>query len=388
MKTSAALVLVDKPYVSDFLKETIRKNAYPLIDTGKTPESSAAGKDGQPPKFSWTQIYTTSENSIGWIVDNMSKTDLPEKIDLFKDKIRFRELIASIYPDFYFRRVPLQELESMDLTDIPMPFIIKPAKGFFSMGVHKVATPSDWPRVREAIQAEILHQKDLYPKEVFDTDSFIIEQCIDGEEFAFDAYFDREGKAVLLNIYKHIFSSDEDVSDRVYLSSKTIIEENLDRFTSFLQEVGTLAGVKNFPVHVEIRCDQFGSLLPIEVNPMRFGGWCTTADMTWFSYGFNPYEYYFSQKRPDWPQILEGREGKLYSIIILDNSTGIDGGDIAAFDYELLLERFEKPLELRKIDYLEYPVFGFLFAETKEECFDELEFILNSDLNEFVRQNS
>jgi len=49
-----------------------------------------------------------------------------------------------------------------------------------------------------------------------------------------------------------------------------------------------------------------------------------------------------------------------------------------------LLSNFEKPLELRKIDYEEYPVFGFLFVETKEESIFELERILKSDLKEFI----
>jgi hypothetical protein len=49
-----------------------------------------------------------------------------------------------------------------------------------------------------------------------------------------------------------------------------------------------------------------------------------------------------------------------------------------------LLSRFEHPLELRKIDYKEYPVFGFLFAETSQANFGELERILRSDLKEFI----
>ena len=193
---------------------------------------------------------------------------------------------------------------------------------------------------------------------------------------------------VILNIHKHIFSSHEDVSDRVYISSKEIIESNIDQFYVFLKEIGILSGVKNFPVHAEIRRDHNGSVLPIEINPMRFGGWCSTADSTHLAYGFNPYVLYFSQKRPEWKEILKDKEGKLYSIIVLDNSTGIEGTQIASFDYDLLLSNFEKPLELRKIDFEEYPVFGFLFTETKEENLFELEKILKSDLKEFITMRS
>ncbi|MBW1644070.1 MAG: ATP-grasp domain-containing protein, partial [Deltaproteobacteria bacterium] len=118
------------------------------------------------------------------------------------------------------------------------------------------------------------------------------------------------------------------------------------------------------PVHIELRRDNDGTLLPIEVNPMRFGGWCTTADISFLAYGFNPYLYYYSQKKPNWPDVLKGKEGKLFCIIVLDNSTSIDVDKIASFNYEKLLSKFEKPIELRRIDFQKYPVFGFLFTQT------------------------
>jgi len=73
---------------------------------------------------------------------------------------------------------------------------------------------------------------------------------------------------------------------------------------------------------------------------------------------------------------------------VLDNSTGKNGSEIQSFDYEKLLAGFEKPLELRKIDYKSYPVFGFLFTETQEDNFIELKNILDSDLNEFITTDS
>ena len=253
-----------------------------------------------------------------------------------------------------------------------------------SMGVYKVANADDWAITINSIIKEIDKNKDLYPAQVVDTSSFIIEQCIEGEEFAVDAYFNSTGEPVVLNILKHIFSSDADVSDRVYTTSKKIIEKNLEEFTKFAGKIGKLAGIKNFPMHIEIRRDDSGMILPIEINPMRFGGWCTTADISFMAYGFNPYLYYYSQQKPDWSKILKEKEGKLFSIIVLDNSTGINIDQIKSFDYDKLLSNFEKPMELRKINFREYPVFGFLFTETREENFIELKNILHSDLNEFI----
>ena len=387
------MFLVDKPYLSDFFKQTVKDHAIPVVGTkiakqldlfngtNIVSESSAIkmARDIDPPLF-----YTTSENAIAWISKHLSFSDLPEKIALFKDKLKFRELTKPIFPNFYFKEVLLDDLKSIQFSELPLPFIIKPTVGFFSMGVYKVSNLAEWNNTMDLITSEMDQVRNLYPEEVLNTRSFIIEQYIYGEEFAVDAYYNAAGEPVILSIFKHPFSSDADVSDRVYLSSKNIIESNLEEFTAFAGKIGSLAGVKNFPVHIELRRDKDGTLLAIEVNPMRFGGWCTTADTTFMAYGFNPYIYYYTQKKPDWPKILKQKEGKLFSIIVLDNSSGIGVDKISSFDYEKLLSGFEKPLELRKIDYNEYPVFGFLFTETREDNFAELKNILNSDLLEFI----
>lgn len=310
------MFFVDKPYISDFLKKTLVDNKIPVVKTKITKELNLYAETNLISENEAIEIikkskdpiiYATSENSIGCISKYLSFCDLPKKIEIFKDKVKFRKLTKSIFPNFYFREV-----------------------------------------------------------------------------YAIDAYFNSDKEVVILSIFKHLFSSDGDVSDRVYISSKNIIEKNIEEFTNFIEQIGKIADVKNFPIHVELRRDNNGVLLLIEVNPMRFGGWCSTADVTFFAYGFNPYVYYYLQKKPNWSEVFKDKNGKIFSIIVLDNSTGINVDEIAFFDYEKLLSNFEKPLELRKIDYKEYPVFGFLFAQTRENNLIELEKILNSDLTEFI----
>jgi len=387
------MILIDDPYVSEFLKDSIRSHGLPVI---KTDVAQAHGFTHGPhvieehdaiEQVRTTEapiLYTNSENAIGWIAKHLAFTDLPAKIDLFKNKVKFRQLIKCLYPEFFFSEVPFDQLEGLRVEDIPLPCIIKPSVGFFSMGVYRVSELQEWSVVIPAIQAEMTSLKGLYPTEVLDTRSFIIEQVIDGDEFAFDAYYDAQGEPVILNILHHVFPSEKDVNDRVYLSSKQIIQDNLAEFTAFLKQVGQLSGVKNFPVHVEIRRDDRGILQPIEINPLRFGGWCTTADMAHFAYGFNPYVYYLSQLKPDWDTILKDKGDLVYSLIVLNNSTGLKGHEIESFDYDKLLSTFEKPLELRKSDFTKHPHFGFLFTETKANNMQEIENILRSDLLEFV----
>jgi len=288
-------------------------------------------------------------------------------------------------PDFYFQEVPFGELDALDIKTMPLPFVIKPNVGFFSLGVHKVNSAADWDAVKAAIKAEVNERDETYPDEVLNTKSFIIEEIIEGEEFAFDAYFDETGAPIILDIYHHIFSSADDVGDRMYCTSAKIINANLADFSNWLGEIGNLVDMRNFPVHVEVRRTDKG-IVPIEVNPLRFGGWCTTADLTAAAYGFNPYVYYLENKRPDWDEILSTRAGKTYSMVILDNVTEHKNAEIASFDYDALLKRLEKPLELRKLNHKKYPIFGFLFMETSMENARELDWMLKTDLREFVKK--
>ncbi|MDE5421606.1 ATP-grasp domain-containing protein [Ancylomarina sp. DW003] len=384
------MILLDKPYVSQFLKDTIKKNNFPAIDTGDIitdQEISLISPEEIIQRFKdvpSSRLYTNSENSINWVINNLGFTKLPEYINLFKDKVEFRKLIKSIYPSFFFREVSLQDLDQIDLTELPMPFIIKPSVGFLSLGVHKVVNENEWQKVKQDIQDEFTNARNLFPIEVVNASSFIIEEVIGGDEFAFDAYFDNKGDAVVLGISKHLFASEKDVSDRVYFTSKELIQKHLKQFKDFVQALGDRAEIKNFPVHVEVRVDEEGTLIPIEVNPMRFGGWCTTADLTNKATGLNPYHCFLNDIQPDWEQVLDSMADDIFSLVILDNSTGIEVENIRKFDYEKLLKQFSKPLELRKIDFQTYNIFGMLFTQSKKSEFKEIEAILTSRLNEFV----
>jgi len=328
-------------------------------------------------------LYLNSENSIEWIATNLANTSLPQYINVFKNKALFRDMIRKMYPDFYYQQLDLSEPRDFDINSVRKPFIVKPAVGFLSLGVYTIYSNDDWANAVIAIEKEMVEVKNMFPKEVLNTSKFIVEEYIEGTEYAFDAYYDSEGNPVIVNILKHLFASAEDVSDRLYITSKSIINEFKDKFQAFLEEMGQILQIRNIPIHVEVRVNG-DSIVPIEVNPMRFAGLCTT-DIAYYAYGINPYEYFIERKKPDWENILKDKEGKTYSIVILDKPKDIDANSIKEFDFESVLKGFEKPLEVRQMDIKRYPVFGFVFAETRDENFAELESILANDLREFIK---
>jgi len=192
------MFFADKPYISDFFKQTVRDNNIPVVGTEiakKLELYSGTNIISEEAAIELARasgdlrIYTTSENAIGWISKYLAFSDLPEKIALFKDKLNFRELTSPLFPDFYFKEVRVEDLKKIQVEDIPLPFIIKPAVGFFSMGVRKVTSHADWLSTVDSILAEMNKNKSAYPEAVLNTSSFIIEQCIEGDEYAFDAYF-------------------------------------------------------------------------------------------------------------------------------------------------------------------------------------------------------
>ncbi|MGM0932456.1 MAG: ATP-grasp domain-containing protein [Bacteroidota bacterium] len=389
------MILIDHPYISDFLVRTIKENNFEIISTKEArslinddsmnwiSENDAKNKILNSPN---PLIYTNSENSLTWIFKNLKETNLPNQIRLFKDKLKFRELTKDLFPDFLFRKVKIEDIQTLDLDidQIKLPFIIKPSLGFFSIGVHIVRNKSDWYTAQKELNYDNL--KSIYPKEVMDASTFIIEEYIEGEEFAIDAYFNNDGEVVILNILHHMFSSGNDVSDRVYSTSQSIIRKYKESLEEFLKPIGKKANLKNFPLHVEVRIDEKGVIKPIEINPQRFGGWCTTGDLSWYAFNFNSYQYFFQNKKPNWDEIFKNKKDEIYSIVLLNNNSGFKPSEISHFDFDMLEQDLENILVTRKLDFNKYPAFGILFTETSEGNERELKEILNSDLSKYIRK--
>ncbi|UJP64587.1 ATP-grasp domain-containing protein [Mongoliitalea daihaiensis] len=388
------MILLDFPYVSDFLKDTIVSNKIPVIATAEAKtimhdqdvnwlcemEAREIFKANPTQK-----LYSNSENSISWVHKHLPNSPKANLIEVFKNKFKFRKLIQDTYPSYFFQRVTFDSLEQFDLSEVSFPFIIKPAVGFFSLAVFKVDRKEDWADTVFQIQETVSKIQDMYPSEVVDNTEFILESYIKGDEYAFDCYFNEEGNPVVLNILKHLFASESDVSDRVYCTSEEIFQEMYEPIMSFLKMVGSKVDLQNFPLHIEIRKTASGEIIPIEVNPMRFGGWCTTGDLAWFAYGINSYQYFLDGKKPNWEDIFATRKNKIFSLILLDNQAKVKQEDFAGFDYEAICQDFEEVIHVRKHPLNHFGVFGFLFTSTSKGNEKELYTILHSDLTKYIR---
>ncbi len=383
------MIILDNPYVSPLLEDTVAKKSYPVLNNEMARSlskfdmmnvlSDEAAVDLLKGEKN-PQLYSNSENAINWISTHLNFSELPQKIELFKNKAEFRRLLKEIYPDFYFFESGFDSLSTLDTEKIRFPVVLKPCVGFLSMGVYIIRDAEEWAEVIKNLRDDIEKFRGQFPTEVVDASSFIVEELINGEEFAIDAYFDKDGKPVILNIFKHPFSDETDVSDRVYFTSGEIIKSNHDRFESLLSQIGSLAQLRNFPLHMEVRVDG-ERVVPIEINPMRFAGWCVT-DLAYFAYGIDVYEYYFEQKTPDWEKILKEKGSEFYYFTIAEVPVSVDKSMIREVDYDGFLKNISHPLEVRKIDYRRHPIFAIVFAKTDD--YSEMSNILKKDMRDFI----
>jgi len=383
--------ILDEPYVSDLLTAAVTRSGRPALATpmacnrlaGTSATLLDSARFAEEARRSGARIYANSENSIGWISEHLADTELPRMIAAFKDKVAFRELLRPIFPDYLFVEVAVSDLDP-SAPPLPAPFVIKPAVGFFSLGVHVVESAEAWAAVVSAIRSDVTRAASFYPREVLGLERFIAEEIIEGEEFAVDAYFTSDGEARIVGIMGHLFAGADDVSDRVYYTSPTIIERWREPFTAFLSELGRMADLRDFPVHAEFRVDAEGRIAPIEVNPMRFGGWCA-ADMAHHAWGINPYRCYLEDTVPEWDSILAQHAGQVTGLVIADFPGTVDRSAIESVDYAGYLARFSNPLELRRVDFRAQPVFAFLFTRVSEADTTELHEVLHADLTGYLR---
>jgi len=385
------MIILEAPYVSVFLQKTVAGLKIPVLKTEFSLNlEHAAEMQMLEPEVFFTKVekqenpllYSNSENSAVLLNRYCPQSSATQRVNRFKNKSELRKLFANHSSAVWFRTYTFDEICTLDVLQLPKPFVVKPLRGFASICIHSVFTDNDWQHALAEIKKEVLLVKDLFPDKVVSLQEFMIERYISGKEIAIDAYFDQNNEPVILNILHHLHNSPSDMSDRLYITSAEIIRNYYDGIMQYLNEISQLCDLRNFPFHMEMMLEDSGAFVPIEINPMRFMGFCV-ADVEYYFYGINPYEYYFGQKKPDWTSILATRQDKIYGMFGIDIPKHLNKSKIT-FNYEKFIAHFSKPIHYTKMDYQRFPMSIYMFAEVQKDNFNEFEHILYSDLMEFI----
>ncbi len=387
------MFIIEKPYVSEYLVDTIINHDWAVLDNQTIEECGI--EEGAFTLWSsekatnnylmqeYPLIYSNSENAISWVLENLPQSNISTYIKLFKDKIAFREKLKELYPNFYFESIEYEDINYVKKENFKFPLVLKPAVGFLSFGVHIIKDVSEWDDSVKNLHKEIYQSKSLYMEEVVNSSKILLEELIEGEEFAIDAYYDRNGTPVILNIFKHLLVDENDVRDRLYVTSTSIMVEHMAKFAQILRDLGDLMDIRNFPIHLEVKINKQNEIIPIEVNPMRFAGWCTT-DIAKYAWNINVYECFNSQIFPDWNSILANAGKETYYFAMLAVPKGYPRSSIRNFDYDACLASADLSniFELRRVNYKANQLFGIVFGKTEDE--EELQRILTIDTNKFI----
>lgn len=390
-ESDAPMIILDAPYASGPLVQWLAQSQHPVLandfsralsDGADSPLNLVGDDEAVRRIDGGERVYTNSENALAWILEHSSNVVLTDAIRLLKDKAALRERLAPLSPELFFATLDRRELEAVNVDDLPLPVVLKPAVGFCSMGVYVIEERDDWT----AAVADIARHEDewhaRYPESVVGSQAYLVEGYLTGTEYALDAYFDEEGRAHVLAVLRHDFAGPEDTSDRLYLTGAAIVDEMAPRLTAWLDQVNALVGARSIPVHVELRVD--GDVIaPIEFNPLRFAGLGGT-DVSFYGVSLRTYEVFLADEAPDLPALYATHPGEVYSMSLLTPSS--DADLTRPLDYDALAARFTDVLAFVPFDASAVGAYGFLFLRTDDATAAERDWLLHADLNEFTTE--
>ena len=260
------------------------------------------------------KVCITSETSIE-IIANRIDLNRANAIKQLKDKFAFRQILSKIYKNYQYSLIKATEIEHLRISE---KMVIKPIKGCFGTAVRIIEPSTDFKKLSLDLNSELLKNGSVFSDSVLSKDDFIVEQFIEGEEYAVDMFYNSKGEPCIVNIYHHPMPNNKAYLHMIYYSSKEVFDKIYDKAKTFFIELNKILGVTNFVMHSEFKMSE-RDLIPIEINSMRFGG-MGLGNLVYHSLKINPYMYYLNDIEPNWQNIWKGNEHNIFTFFIAYNS--------------------------------------------------------------------
>lgn len=379
------MVILDRPFASDMMVDTIEKNSIPVLKNEMSEKRVSNGVVLSDAEFAEEykktgKLYTVSENALGWIYEHIEDKRFLDSISIVKDKNAFRKICRDIYPDFFFKELNINEMKNADINSIVFPCVIKPSVGFLSKGVFVVHDPKEYKAAVASLLSDFAKAGADFPEFVVGKSRFLIEEYIHGEEYAVDAYYDENENPVILNIFHHKFMDESDTSDRLYMTNKGLFDKYETPFTTFLTNLNATLHLKNFPMHIEFRYDG-KKAVPIEINPLRFTGFCLNELQVFIS-GQHPMLSFLRGRRVSKEEMWKGKENLTYAFTVLDLPSGCED---KAFNAEKFSADFHDVIDVRLVPDKTSGVAATVFLKIETENLQAFDRIMSLDMREYMK---
>lgn len=324
------------------------------------------------------KVLVPSETSLAITMERMKDKEYVEGINKLKNKYFCREVLSSLYPDFYFKKVSVEGVSSLKLD---RKVIIKPLKGFFGTGVREADATTDMSLLALDMQREVESKTSFFSDSVLTKDEYIVEEFVTGDEYAVDMFYDESGKPQIMDIYLHPEPEIKEYFHLMYRTNRDIFEQYLALFESIFVEVNKILKLKSFPIHAEFKL-QSGKMVPIEMNPMRYGGF-GLSDLTYNSFSFQPITYYFNDEKVDWQDIWSTRLDNNYAWILAynGNKVNVENSKPNHTLFKKYLENNSEIIDYVELDHRKNPVFALGYVMNKD--LGKLEKLLTTEFNNF-----
>lgn len=165
-----------------------------------------------------------------------------------------------------------------------------------------------------------------------------------------------------------------------------------NEFARWLDHANQALGLRDFCVHVELRRNEEGAIVPIEFNPLRFAGLGGT-DLAWYGYGFITVEEYLTGNQgitadsevDDFLSAmgisLDSTNTYSMSVLELPADRGLD----VSFDFDALNQNLTGLLATYMFDPKVHGALGFVFKKSTPQTIQELEYLRDLDIAPFIR---
>ncbi|MDH5301012.1 MAG: ATP-grasp domain-containing protein [Gammaproteobacteria bacterium] len=326
------------------------------------------------------KVCITSETVLELVLQRWDDPQRCHAVEQLKNKVSSRQLLQGMFPNLYFKPIKLSDLPTQQL-DPSKKYFVKPVKGYWGSGGRMLQGKMDLSAVVRDIEQELTRKVSIFSDKVLSTEDFLIEEFIEGEEYAADMFFDAEGKPVITNICHHPIPDNKAYLHVVYYTTHEIYQDLHDKLVVFFTEMNKTLQAKSLPLHGEFRFykDQF---IPIELNPLRYGS-DGLSDLSFHAFGLDPFACFANDIRPDWQKLWRGKESKVFAFYIGYNGTAVDVSQYRP-DYRGFRALFSNIISDLALDYQHQLAFSVVYIE--EDSVERIYELLNVEFSGFFIQ--